>query len=82
MLPPWTAQMEATPLTIPTLPVVHVNVPLLSRAKPIHEAIAAGLGSNFPIPPARLYSRWRPWPRWESKPYHHHAWVVESGCGL
>jgi len=52
MLPPWTAQMEATPLTIPTLPMVHVNVPLLSRAKPIHEAIAAALGSTFPIPPA------------------------------
>jgi hypothetical protein len=52
MLPPWTAQMEATPLTIPTLPVVHVNVPLLWRARPIHEAIAAALGSTFPIPPA------------------------------
>ena len=53
MLPPWTAQMEATPLAIPTLPVVHVNVPLLSRAKPIHEAIAAALGATLPIPAAQ-----------------------------
>ena len=52
MFLPWAAQMEATPLTIPTLPVVHVSVPLLSRAMPIHEAIAAALGSTFPIPPA------------------------------
>ena len=49
MLPPWTAQMEATPLTIPTLPVVHVNVPLLSRTKPIHDAIAAALGGHDAI---------------------------------
>ena len=54
MLPPWTAQMEATPLTIPTLPVVHVSLPLLSRAMPIHEAIAAALalGTAVPIPAA------------------------------
>ena len=54
MLLPWTAQMEATPLTIPTLPVVHVSVPLLSRAMPIHEAIAAALalGTTVPIPAA------------------------------
>ena len=43
MFLPCAAQMEATPLTIPTLPVVHVSVPLLSRAMPIHEAIAAAL---------------------------------------
>ena len=53
MFLPWAAQMEATPLTIPTLPVVQVNVPLLSRAKPIHEAIAAALGATFPIPAAQ-----------------------------
>ena len=54
MLPPWTAQMEATPLTIPTLPVVHVSLPLLSRAIPIHEAIAAALAlcATVPIPAA------------------------------
>ena len=54
MLLPWTAQMEATPLTIPTLPVVHVSLPLLSRAIPIHEAISAALalGTTVPIPAA------------------------------
>ena len=54
MLPPWTAQMEATPLTMPTLPVVHERVPLLSRAMPIHEAIAAALAlvATVPIPAA------------------------------
>ena len=54
MFLPWAAQMEATPLTIPTLPVVQVNVPFLSRAKTIHEAIAAALalGATLPIPAA------------------------------
>ena len=54
MFLPWAAQMEATPLTIPTLPVVHVSVPLLSRAMPIHDAIAAALalGATVPIPAA------------------------------
>ena len=54
MFLPWTAQTEATPLTIPTLPVVHVSVPLLSRPMPIHEAIAAALalGATVPIPAA------------------------------
>ena len=38
----------------PTLSVVQVNVPFLSRAKPIHEAIAAALalGATVPIPAA------------------------------
>ena len=54
MFLPWAAQMEATPLTIPTMPVMHVSVPLLSRAMPIHEAIAAALalGATVPIPAA------------------------------
>ena len=40
MLPPWTAQMEATPLTIPTLLVVRVNVPLTTFSMPNYDAIA------------------------------------------
>ena len=57
MFLPWAAQMEATPLTIPTLPVVHVSLPLLSRAMPIHEAIAAALALCAAVPiPAALTS--------------------------
>ena len=54
MFLPWAAQMEATPLTTPTLSVVHVSLPLLSREISIHEAIAAALalGTTVPIPAA------------------------------
>ena len=47
-----TLPKQAANPVVPTLPVMQVNVPLLSPAKPIHEAMATALGSTAPIPPA------------------------------
>jgi len=47
-----TLPKQAPHPVVPTLPVVQVNVPLLSWTKPIHEAIAAALGATFRIPAA------------------------------
>ena len=47
-----TLPKQAANPVVPTLPVMQVNVPLLSPAKPIHEAIATALGATAPIPPA------------------------------
>ena len=47
-----TLPKQAANPVVPTLPVMQVNVPLLSRTKPIHDAIAAALVATVPIPPA------------------------------